>query len=339
MSFYSSIYGLTIVASDRIPGLPTLEKITSPPEVTINLDQMPVWIERRVSDQDSWYVSPTLPNESDPRLVIIKLIDHYYFRYADGTEFLVESNGREVWAAWPRHRLTLEDTAAYLLGPIMGFVLLLRGGTCLHGSAIAIGNQAVALVGPAGAGKSTTAAAFANLGSAILTDDIVTLNQRASRFWVAPGYPGIRLWPPSVEALFGRHDKLPRITPTWEKCYLDLTSARYVYQIDPLPLKAIYLLGPRSENASAPLIDDLPSGRAMISLVANTYGSILLDREMRAREFEALSRLITTVAVRHVTPHNNPKHIGRLCDLIVADFAKLRSHELTPVEPELAAHV
>ena len=64
---------------------------------------------------------------------------YYKFCYADETEFVVDKAGTEVWAAW-REPLTLEDTATYLLGPVMGFVMLLRGVVCLHASAVAIGD-------------------------------------------------------------------------------------------------------------------------------------------------------------------------------------------------------
>src|SRR6185437_2076265 len=105
------------------------------------------------------------------------------------------------WAAW-REPLTLEDTSTYLLGPVMGFVMLLRGVVCLHASAVAIGEGAIALVGPAGSGKSTTAAAFAERGYRVLAEDVVTLDDRGYRFLLQPGYPCIRLWPAAVKALY-----------------------------------------------------------------------------------------------------------------------------------------
>jgi serine kinase of HPr protein (carbohydrate metabolism regulator) len=58
---------------------------------------------------------------------------------------------------------------------MMGFVLLLRGCISLHACAVAIDDRAVAIVGPAGAGKSTTAAALADQGYSILAEDVVTL--------------------------------------------------------------------------------------------------------------------------------------------------------------------
>jgi len=46
----------------------------------------------------------------------------------------------------------------------------------------------VAFVGAEGAGKSTTAAAFALEGHGVLSDDVVALAENASEFVVLPAY-------------------------------------------------------------------------------------------------------------------------------------------------------
>jgi len=57
-----------------------------------------------------------------------------------------------------------------------------------------------------------------------------------------------------------------------------------------------------------------------MSLVANTYATKLMDRQMRAREFELLTRVVSNVPVRRVTPHSDVTHIPELCTRIIADF-------------------
>ena len=169
------------------------------------------------------YVADYKSECGEPALRVFRVRDgeYYRFRYADETEFVIDKAGSEVWAAW-REPLTLEDTTTYLLGPVMGFVMLLRGVVCLHASAVAIGDEAIALLGPAGSGKSTTAAAFAERGYSVLAEDVVTLDDRGDHFLVRPGYPCIRLWPAAVKALYGSETHLPKLTPNWDKCYLDL---------------------------------------------------------------------------------------------------------------------
>ncbi len=215
--------------------------------------------------------------------------------------------------------------STYLLGPVIGFVLRLRGATCLHASAIVVDNQAIALVGVAGAGKSTTAAAFAERGYAVLSDDIVAMWAEGGTFLVQPGYPRLRLWPASVDALFGEVSTLPRLTPTWDKCYLDLTRGNYQFQREPLPLAAVYMLQERCDDPKAPFVEPLSASAGMMALVANTYATNLLDKTMRATEFESLGRLITTVLLRQVISHADPIHLSKLCDVILDDF-----HTLSP---------
>lgn len=278
---------------------------------------MPSWFQQRSRTKELWYVNPEYKPGEKPNLAVWKFAGHYHLEYADGTQFLIDDQGKQIWATWPADTLTLEDTATYLLGPVMGFTLLLRGFISLHACAVAIGNRAVAIMGPAGSGKSTTAAAFAERGYCILAEDVVTLRDVGTEFLVQPGYPSIRLWPSSVEALYGSEASLPKLTPTWDKCYLDLTQDKYEFQTSPLPLAAIYLLAERTDDPAAPFVQDLAPAEKLISLIANTYAAYLMDRQMRGREFKFLHRVLNAVPVRRVTSHSDPARIGELCQVIL----------------------
>ncbi len=142
---------------------------------------------------------------ANPVLRVFRLLDGRYYRfcYADQTEFVVDHAGTEVWAEWPEP-LTLEDTATYLLGPMMGFVMLLRGVVCLHASAIAIGIRSdCACWARQVLVSRQRQRRFAQRGFSILAEDVVTLDDRGDHFLVRPAYPCIRLWPASVKALYG----------------------------------------------------------------------------------------------------------------------------------------
>lgn len=324
MSHTFLIYGLGVLANIKIPGVP--QASISSVDVRLFLGNLPDWVgEVAPSAVEPWYTSDYTDESGNPGLCLLRLFAGKYYRfcYADQTEFLIDQDGTNIWAVWPE-TLSLEDTATYLLGPIMGFVLLLRGCVSLHASAIVIDDQAVALAGPAGAGKSTTAAAFAELGYSVLAEDVVTLDDRGTSFLVQPAYPCIRLWPASVAALFGQHNDLPKLTPNWEKRYLDLTQQPYQFHEKPLPLAAIYLLEERSENSLAPFVKHISEPEALMSLVANTYSTRLMDKMMRAREFEILGRLLKTVSVRQIIPHASSSQIPELCKLIAEDFEGLK---------------
>ena len=332
MSHTFLIYGLGILSNRAIPGV-TPSPISSV-DIRLWLGNLPDWIDAvEPSDIEPWYVTDYKDESGTPTLKVVRLSGKYYrFRYTDETEFLIDRDGTMIWAVWPE-TLTIEDMATYLLGPIMGFVLLLRGCTSLHASAVAMDDQAIALVGPAGAGKSTTAAAFAALGYSILAEDVVTLDDRGDFFLVQPAYPCIRLWPESVAALYGNND-LPRLTPNWEKRYLDLTQQPYQFHEEPLSLAAVYILEERSESNAAPFVSEVSESKALISLVANTYATRLMDKTMRGREFEILGRLVNKVPVRQITPHASPSRIPELCKLISEDFESVKSRRKDQAQRE-----
>lgn len=315
-----SAFGLGLESNQFIPGLVTLEAIPAI-DVRVWLNLLPSWVKEVPEQvQQVCYVSPYQDDRGVPILRAWKLLDDAYFRllYFDRTEFIINRAGTEIWGNWPDN-LTLEDTATYLLGPIMGFLLRLRGVTCLHASAVAVGDKCMAILGPTGAGKSTTAAGFTKAGLPILSDDVVALLDGKNKFSVQPAYPRLRLWRESVKALYGSPDLLPPLTPNWDKRYLDSTHG-LKFCCSPLPLGAIYILGDRITSSSAPFIEAVPIQIGLINLVANTYANSLLDKGMRAQEFDLLSRVVANVPLRGVTPHANPAYLSKLCDVILDDF-------------------
>jgi hypothetical protein len=244
-------------------------------------------------------------------------------RYADETEFFIDQFATEVWATWPGD-LTLEDTATYLIGPILSLVLHLRGAVMLHASVVRIGDVAVAFVGPQGAGKSTTAASFALAGFPVLTDDVAAVREEDRLFRVVPAYPRIRLWPESVKMLLGSAEALPQLTPNWEKRYLELDNVSCRFEPETVPLGAIYFLHPRTDDSSVPVIVSESFRGGMVDLLGNMSGNYLLDQILPASSFAFLGRLAQAVPLRRLNPRADPDRLPELRELIVADVAALR---------------
>lgn len=71
-----------------------------------------------------------------------------------------------------------EALALHLLGPALTAVVMLRGGTVLHASAVRSELGATLLAGPSGSGKSTLCALLCGAGSAMLADDAARVEPR-----------------------------------------------------------------------------------------------------------------------------------------------------------------
>lgn len=330
MSVSHIVYGLQLAANMALPGLSV--------QLDSNLSDVQIWLKdwatfssRFPESLEIFYTSSDMAAGGRPNLRAGEFLpsrEYLAFLYADGAQFALERHGCEVWADWPEN-YTLEDACTYLLGPVIGFVLRLRGVVCLHASSVAVGDHAIALVGMAGAGKSTTAAAFSCAGYAVISDDIVALADKGAQFLVQPGYPRVNLWPESVVTLFGSADALPRITPTWDKRYLPLGHGGPHFASKPLPLGAIYILDGRDSSLAAPVIEGVPGKDAFMALAANTYVNYLLDQDMLRTEFDVLGRLVSTVPVRRVRPTAESSAIFSLCEAIADDAKRLMTRTAT----------
>jgi hypothetical protein len=323
--YHYKFFGLIFHSNLSLPGIPIEENKAEEWDVALHLGSSPDTENKKMSaTEELMYVSSDTNEKGEPALQIWEVKSGASVRMAfeDGTQFWLDHGRQNIWANWPEH-LPLENAASYLLGPVLGLMLRLRGVICLHASAVAIDGRSVAFVGSAGAGKSTTAAAFSKLGYAVLSDDIVALQERDDAFYVVAGHPQVCLWPESAKMLYGSEEALPRFNPGWEKRRLGLGDQGTRFESRVLPLQVIYLLGDRRPDP-APSVEATGTQAALLDLVANTYANKILDRDMRAREFDVLGRLATAVPIRRVFPNSDPSRVQDLCQVIEEDITVLK---------------
>src|SRR4029077_13087009 len=249
MPYVNSVFGLRLLSDLKIPGFVPLP-VEPPYDVIVSLGILPGWLSYPVSsDQEALYVSRQIGENGQPSSRILSSGGEDYFGilYDGGTDCVVDRRGTRIWIWWPM-ALNLADVVPYLQGQLLGLVTKLRGLTCLHASAILIDGHAIALAGSPGAGKSSTAAAFLQMGFPVVADDVVPVFEDAGRFMVQPAHPRLWLRPDMVETLFGSIDALPLLAPSWEKRYLDLNTAGPGLPLGPKPLAAIYVLSERANE-------------------------------------------------------------------------------------------
>jgi hypothetical protein len=313
-----ALYGLVIRCNQALEGIEAAPHgAVVDVDITLDADQRGAvaW-----PASEPYYRGP--PEDGGPPTVAVhRDTDRgFWFRYADGTEFVLDHGATRIHGWWVAPS-TLEDAVTYLLGPLLGFALRLRGVLAFHASAVLIGGRAVALLGPSGAGKSTTAAAFATAGFPVLSDDVVAVRIVAGVPLAYPSYRLLRLWDESERILFGTVGQLPKLTPTWDKRALPLGLAHPFHQT-PAPLGDLFLLAPRSDDARAPYVEEMPRGEAFMDLVVNTYANYLLDDDMRREEMRALAAARHGRRVRRLVPHANPSRLQALVACVRAAVAE-----------------
>jgi hypothetical protein len=291
----------------------------------VNLGALPTCGPSR-SDHKLRYVSPYLSESGEPALKIWEVDGGGFLQisYCDGIEFWLDRRLETLWASWPES-LTVDHAISYLVGPVLGLLLRLRGVVCLHASVVAISGRTAVFVGHEGAGKSTTAACFARRGFAVLSDDIAALVELENIFHVLPAYPRMNLWPNSVKLLYGSPDALPQTMPGWDKRYLLLgKEGEPQFEDRTLPIGGIYIFGDPSAGSEG-LLDPLSLKSALLMLVAHTYATNFLDAKQRAEEFAVLGRLVSAIPVRKINSRRGILDVDEFCAAIERDFVSITS--------------
>ena len=328
MSLTYSVFGVTVRSSAPIPGLIPLQTPQDRADIELNLGCSADCFASAHSNhaESVVYTSAYTGPSGTPALRILEEQEHglLHLVYFDGMQFWMDRHGTKLWASWPSES-SAEEAATYLLGPVLGLLLRFRGVTCLHASAVSIGTSVIAFVGAEGAGKSTTAAAFARAGFAAVSDDVVALVERDGDFFVSPTYPHLCLWPESVEMLYGTKDALPPFVPNWEKRRLSVANGGARFEDGALPLRAIYLLDEIRDDPG-PHVEPVTGQTGFLSLVANSFATNMLDSEMRASEFRTLSSLVAKVPLRRLFTSKG--------DLAPADLCQAVLHDITSLPPQ-----
>ena len=271
-----------------------------------------------------FYIDYWDDDQTEPHLVVHCSSNGEYYRlkYDCGIEFVIDEARGRIQGSWCGD-FGKEDATLFLVGPVLGFLLRLRGITSLHAGAIVRDDRALAIVGPSGAGKSTLTAILARQGNAVLTDDVLPISLSANGFTALPGYPRLRIRPEVAAALFGRADAIPRLSRNWSRRFLDLTAEGFRFYPHPAPLGAVYLLDRIAGALTPPSVHPLNEKDSFLNVIANIYRSELSLPRNRRDEFFLIAELAQRVPVRRVIVPEGLGHIEQIATIVVNDFGSL----------------
>ena len=200
--------------------------------------------------------------------VLVKYVDDAGWKHQpNGNDYHAEVKGLEAcfWFAdigtiIVRNGKTIDIEASpgadeslirlYIEGMIMAMLLHQRGLCVLHASVVDIAGQAVAFLGPVGAGKSSIAAALQARGHALISDDNAAVQLRNGSPRVVPAFPYLKLFPEIAAFLGYRDDKLHLLHRTQQKI---AGSAAAAFATKALPLKSLYFIGREYSTAIRPV--------------------------------------------------------------------------------------
>jgi hypothetical protein len=239
----------------------------------------------------------------------------YVLRFAeDLADFIVSRDGTRV-AVRPRARLPIDTLRHLLIDQVLPLVMSRGGRLSLHASAVHIaGVGTVGFVGEAGRGKSTLAAALAAAGASIVTDDCLALDVRDGDVWAIPGYPGLRLWPggPGNRALRAA----PRRAVAHYSTKLRVGRPAATFRAQRSPLRALFLLGPRTSKAPAVSVRGCRKSARFMGLLRYAYMLDVEDRDDLAAVFAGVSTVAETIPVMRLRVRSGARHLSAAAALI-----------------------
>jgi HPr Serine kinase C-terminal domain len=278
VQFYR-VSGLSVASEVALPGL-IGDTGAHPAQVTIRRGPVPENLPDNTAAGPTWQVAG--------KQFLLRIPDIARFLLNDGREIVFEPESDEGAA----------DISIFILGTVFGILLHQREQIVLHASAVRVNGRAVLFCGSSGAGKSTLAAALAQRGYPLVTDDFCTLTiDEAGTPLVYPDGRQLKLWAQAIDKLDLARSRGERVRSSLEKFYVE---PREVFT-EPLALGAVYALR-EARPPYAPGIDKPNVVDAALLLRRNAYRPLLV-RQLGQREsyFHAAAAIANVAGIFYLT--------------------------------------
>lgn len=197
-----AIHGLGVgsdLASIPEPGRGSDQALAQPSRVRLNSEEL----------QQRWDALPTTPvrtREVHFGETLIRSVDFaepagYLLWARDHGRVLISPDGLELLCEPDPAN---EDWASIVSSQALPLAATLRGFEVMHASGVVLDGKALLITGPAGAGKSSLAAALIRAGGRLLSDDAVALRLSNGALIAHAGSVALQLRPAEDERLSGK---------------------------------------------------------------------------------------------------------------------------------------
>jgi hypothetical protein len=207
---------------------------------------------------------------------------------------------RETISCHPDGDIPANTLRHLLLDQVIPRAMAHRGRLVLHGGAVTLSQgYTVAFIGDTGWGKSTVTCSFFSHGARILTDDCLLAERSGKSFSCIPSYPGIRLFPDSIEAVTTTELDFPEVSHYSNKRRLS-GPLRADSRVDETPrLDAIFLLADPAKvsDSDAVLIEPLEEAEALMSIIRHSFTLDIKDRSSMRSRMETAAKLVASTSI------------------------------------------
>lgn len=238
--------------------------------------------------------------------------DEVRLTYDSIGSFLVKTGSRIVCDPVSEAAERREFFRRLIENELLGLVLHQRDHLVLHASAVSVDGMGVMFLGPRGAGKSTTAAAFDAAGYAVLEDDVVAIRFDESGPTVVPGVPQLRLESDAATALGFQDTTTPSEESWYEKQMLPIDDVP-----EPAPLTRCYVLTEGDKLG----IHEPAGSEQLLSLVTQRYAQgLVADSDRSGIHMEQCSRVVERAGVSVLIRSLNHELLPELVELVADDI-------------------
>ena len=219
----------------------------------------------------------------------------YLLRFPGLCDFLITADGKQVQFT-PGKDVPEETIRHLLLDQVIPRILCHRGQLVLHASAVQINDQVLLFSGDTGSGKSTIASKFYRDGATLVTDDCILMRFQDKQACCVANYPGLRLYPDSVKALFANENEFCEMAHYSSKKRLVLTNDNTTVRA--MPVSAIFLLPePGEEIHDKVELQRIMGADEMIAIIKQLFLLDVTDKNRIANHFNNIKTLMDRVPV------------------------------------------
>ncbi len=244
----------------------------------------------------------------------------FHLRFFNLAHFIVDRTEKKIRCRC-KPDVPLESITHLFLDMVVPLLLSRQEKLVLHASAVSVSGKIVAFLGGTGSGKSTLATSFGMAGFPVVTDDCLVLVEKDGRIHGIPFFPGMRLWPDAVSALFPAKTKLPDVAHYMDKKRLGNGEGLIRFSAKQEPLDRVYVLSGKkvARKQSGVLIRSMPPREAFMELVKHPYRLGIDMNEKLKDEFEFIGRVVDEVEVKRVTYPKDYAALGEVREKILED--------------------